>query len=219
LDCDTPHGPHDDPQTVCRSSAGFAQKSVFQDNVREPDIRDWHTYLRLRQSNENPTVLRLLLNAKGLFYTQDGINIWAPMNHEEQNNPDANPNDLSYVLCVSVGKSNIVLGGDASIKTWQGMYDFCQGKFPKANLLKAPHHGRKSGYHIESVKAMNPDITIVSVGELKAKDDASASYERFSNKGCYSTVDHGTIIARCFVDGDVWLLDSDYKKFAGSWDQ
>jgi len=55
---------------------------------------------------------------------------------------------------------------------------------------------------MESIKAMNPALTVVSVGELKAKDDASASYERFSRVGCYSTLDHGDIIARCYVDGE-----------------
>lgn len=181
------------------------------------DIRDWHTYLKLRQSND-PTVLRLTINAKGDFYTPDGISVWHPFNHGQQNNPDANPNDLSYILQITVGKCNVLLGGDAPIKAWESLYEDNKKALPKINLLKAPHHGRKSGYHMESVKAMNPDITIVSVGELKAKDDAYASYERFSNKGCYSTVDHGTILARCWADGDVRLYDSDGKKFAGSWD-
>ena len=64
---------------------------------------------------------------------------------------------------------------------------------------------------------MNPDITIVSVGELKQKDDASASYERFSNKGCYSTLDYGDIIARCWEDGEVRLFDRAGKKIVSSW--
>ena len=85
------------------------------------------------------------------------------------------------------------------------------------NLLKASHHGRKSGYHMESVKSINPDLTVVSVGELKAKEDATASYERYSNKGCYSTLDHGDIIARCFIDGEIRLFDRDWKKIASSW--
>jgi hypothetical protein len=54
---------------------------------------------------------------------------------------------------------------------------------------------------------MNPDVTILSVGELKGKDDAAASYERYSNKGCHSTVDHGDIIAKCWNDGEVWLRE------------
>src|SRR3989442_8082381 len=97
---------------------------------------------------------------------------------------------------------------------WKELYRRFNGKMPKIHLLKASHHGRKSGYHIESVKSMSPDLTVVSVGECKGKDDASASYERFSNKGCFSTVDHGNMIARCWENGVVRLYDQDIKQIA-----
>jgi hypothetical protein len=61
---------------------------------------------------------------------------------------------------------------------------------------------------------MAPDVIICSVGELHSKHDASASYERFSENGCYSTIDHGTIIATCCSDGDVWLADGDGQAIA-----
>jgi len=173
------------------------------------DVRDWRTYLHLRKSATNPKVLRLANGARADFYQQDGIHIWAPFDHAEKDNPDADTNALSYIICISIGQCNILLGGDATIKTWEALYEGNNGKLPKIHLLKASHHGRKSGYHVDSVKAMNPDLTVLSVGELKRKDDAEASYERFSNKGCFSTVDHGTILARCWVDGDVWLYDQD----------
>lgn len=176
------------------------------------DIRDWRAYQKLRMSTASPTVLRLTIGVRADFYQQDCIHIWAPFDHSEKENPDADPNGLSYILCISVGECNILLGGDATVETWKALYDRCNGKLPRIRLLKASHHGRKNGYHIDSVKSMNPDITVVSVGELKAKDDAAASYEKFSNKGCFSTVDHGNIIARCFVDGDVWLYDQDINR-------
>src|SRR5262249_31159805 len=164
------------------------------------DIKDWHTYLRLRKSPEMPTVLRLTHGATGDFWSGDRISIWAPLDRRDCQNPNANPNALSYILRIQVGKCDIVLGGDATTETWQELYNKYKGQLPKIHLLKASHHGRKSGYHLESVKALNPDVTVLSVGELKAKDDASASNERFSNKGCHSTVDHGDIIAKCWSD-------------------
>jgi len=178
------------------------------------DIRDWRAYQTLRKSGVNPTVLRLTNGVRGDFYRQDCIHIWAPFDHKEKDNPDADPNDLSYILCISVGQCNVLLGGDATVETWESLYKANNGNLPKIHLLKAPHHGRKSGYHIDSVKSMNPDITVVSVGELKGKDDAAASYERFSNKGCFSTVDQGNMIARCWEDGDVWLYDQDINRIA-----
>jgi hypothetical protein len=60
---------------------------------------------------------------------------------------------------------------------------------------------------------MNPDVTILSVGDLKAKDDADAQYEKYSNKGCHSTLEHGDIVARCWSDGDVWLRERDSQQW------
>ncbi len=181
------------------------------------DIEDWHTYQRLRKSTPNPTVLTLTAGAVGDYYTGDGIQIWAPFDHRHCLNPNADPNALSYVLFIQVGACNIVLGGDATVETWEEIYKQRRGQFPKVHLLKASHHGRKSGYHRESVKAMNPDVTILSVGELKAKDDAESSYEKFSTKDCYSTLDHGDIKATCYLDSEVFLYDRDGKFIARSW--
>lgn len=172
------------------------------------DIQDWHTYLRLRNSTTNPTVLRLTVGATGNFWNADGIFVWLPLDYRHAQEPNTNPNALSYVLLFKVGQCNIVIGGDATEEMWDELYRKYTD-FPKVHLLKASHHGRKSGYHRDVVKAMNPDVTILSVGELKAKDDAAASYERYSVKGCHSTVDHGDIIARCWSDGDVWLRERD----------
>ena len=149
-----------------------------------------------------PTVLRLRIGAKDRFYANDGISIWAPFDNSGANDPDADPNQFSYVIHIQFGQCSIVLGGDLPESHWAELHTLCNGKFPKVHLLKASHHGRKSGYHRQSVQAMSPDVTILSVGELKTKDDASSSsYERCSVDGCYSTVDHGNITALCWDDG------------------
>jgi beta-lactamase superfamily II metal-dependent hydrolase len=178
------------------------------------DIRDWQTYLKLRNSKDTPRVLRPIIGTRADFYQQDGIHIWAPFDYRHKDDTDADPNDLSYILCVSIGQCNVLLGGDAPIATWQELLPRCNGKLPKIHLLKASHHGRKSGYDRDAVKAMNPDYTILSVGELKGKHDASASYEQFSNVGCFSTVEHGNIIARCWENGSVDLYDQDIVQIA-----
>jgi hypothetical protein len=171
------------------------------------DINDWHTYQQLRRSTTNPTVLRPTYGVKNQYYTEDGISIWAPFDTEGQDDPDADPNSFSYVLHIQFGQCSIVLGGDLPAEKWAKLKNF-----PKVNLLKPSHHGRKSGYDRETVKAMAPDVSVVSVGELKAKDDASASYERFSTRGCYSTVDHGDIIATCWENGYVSLNTTEGKR-------
>jgi competence protein ComEC len=178
------------------------------------DIKDWYAYQWLRGGTAPAlTILNLVRGASNTFYAQDGIAIWAPADQRHSANPNAEPNALSYVLSLLVGKCCVVFGGDADIAVWEEMHDFCNGKFPKVHLLKASHHGRKSGYHMPSVRAMNPDVTILSVGELKTKDDANASYERYSNKGCHSTVEHGDIVARCWSSGVIWLRERDSKQW------
>jgi len=66
------------------------------------------------------------------------------------------------VLLFQVGKCNIVIGGDATEEMWEALYKKWGGFNMKIHLLKASHHGRKSGYYREIVKAMNPDVTILS---------------------------------------------------------
>jgi hypothetical protein len=195
----------------CIVKEDFAQRTGAVNH----DIRDWQTYLKLRtNTTDAPRVLRPVIGTRADFYQQDGIHIWAPFDHRHKDDTDADPNDLSYILCISIGQCNILLGGDAPIAVWQELLTRGNGKLPKIHLLKASHHGRKSGYDRDSVKAMNPDYTILSVGELKDKHDASASYEQFSNAGCFSTVEHGNIFARCWENGAVDLYDRDFVQIA-----
>jgi len=187
-----------------------------EDGFKSADVNfskdDWHAYQDIRKGNRNQTVLRPTTGTQNIYYADDGIRIFAPFDHSYANDSNADPNALSYVLLIQVEQCNILLGGDATVETWDQLYKAFNGNMPKIHLLKASHHGRKSGYHREAVKSMNPDLTILSVGELKAKDDAEASYERYSNVGCYSTLDHGDLVATCWYDGDIWLRDSNGKE-------
>lgn len=179
------------------------------------EIRDWYTYLMLRKRAEKLRVLHLTNGARADFYAADGISIWAPFDHSQEQNAECNPNDLSYLLHIRFGQCRIVLGGDAPKETWEALHNGNKARgwaFPKVNLLKASHHGRNSGYYMPAVRQMSPDLTIMSVGDLKAKDDATASYEQYSR--CFSTLQEGNILARCFVDGDVWLYDQNVKRIA-----
>ena len=173
------------------------------------DERDWDRYEEFRSGRfSDCKLLKLQQGSSGKFYTDDGISIWAPFENTKSADPDADPNYFSYVLQIQHGECSIVLGGDLSTELWDKLVEQQDDALPKVHLLKASHHGRKSGYSLNAVKAMAPDVTICSVGELHHKHDASASYERFSTNGCYSTIDHGTIVASCWLDGDVWLADS-----------
>lgn len=186
------------------------------------DMRDWDTYQKLRRSTDGPKALFYKKGDTNQYYTDDGIRIWAPANNHPNNGSSSDLNALSYVLRIQFGACRILLGGDAPMSVWEKFYEEFSSKadfgyeYPKVNLLKAPHHGRKSAYHWQSVRSMNPDVSIVSVGECKAKDDASASYEKYSTVGCFSTREHGSLTAQCWEDGDIWLYNQDGDRIVSS---
>lgn len=169
---------------------------------------DWLQYkiLRLGGDKENQvTVLKLRRGAKNQYYSEDGIKILAPTYElEKQAKDEDNYNISSYVLLIEYGACKIILGGDAEEPVWKDIYHKFPDEFLKVNLLKASHHGRKSGYYQPAVKAMSPQYTVISVGK-KTETDASDLYGQYSK--VFSTRYHGTITAKCWLDGDIWLYD------------
>ncbi len=83
----------------------------------------------------------------------------------------------SMVLKISYKGKAIVLGGDATAEeTWPTISPITD--MQGISVLKASHHGRRSGFYAPAVKEMAPWLTITSVGE-KAHD-ATESYRRYS---------------------------------------
>ncbi len=175
------------------------------DHAYEPDLQNdsdtatWEEYQRLRKSSDDPRVLRKTRGAEGPYWNQeedgrpggDGIDILAPT-AELAAAADAggNPNNHSYVLRISYAGKSIVLGGDAESAVWEDVYGVYDWRL-KCDILKASHHGRDSGYHQPSVKAMSPTYTVVSVGK-KPETDASNKYRQYS-ENVWSTRWKGTI--------------------------
>lgn len=165
----------------------------------DADTSSWDAYQRLRVSNQSPNVLRNLRDGTGHYWNQeedgrpggDGIDILAPT-AELAAAADAggNPNNHSYVLRISYAGKSIVLGGDAESAVWEDVYGVYDWRL-KCDILKASHHGRDSGYHQPSVKAMSPTYTVVSVGK-KPETDASNKYRQYS-ENVWSTRWKGTI--------------------------
>lgn len=143
------------------------------------DKRDWETYKRLRDGNGSSKSLLNTRGVEGDYWTIDGVEIWSPSNtlislaSEKQK-----PNILSLVLKISYKGRSIVLGGDATAdETWPDIEKYVY--LPKIDVLKASHHGRKSGYYGPTIKKLSPWLTITSVTE-KAHD-ATQNYRRYSD--------------------------------------
>ena len=142
------------------------------------DKRDWDTYKKLREGNDGAKSLQHHQGARGNFWTEDGVEIWAPTPKLEKLTVEREEsNILSMVLKISYAGRYIVLGGDATAdETWPEIDKTL--KLGKIDVLKASHHGRKSGYYGPAVKKLAPWLTITSVGE--AAHDATNNYRRYS---------------------------------------
>lgn len=166
------------------------------------DYKDWEAYQKYRACTVNPKRISPLRNSDEEYWNQDGIYILSPNNdlvkiaHETEEK-----NHLSYVLLIKYGKVKVYLCGDAtSDQVIPAMLEHYGEQFFKKNaeevvILKAPHHGRDSGFHDDFVKLLDPDAIIVSVGK-KPTTDASNKYRKYCDK-VWSTRWKGNISMAC----------------------
>jgi competence protein ComEC len=172
----------------------------------EADVAEWAEYRRLRSSASNPQVHHKYRDAVGSYWNQDdsggngdGIYVLAPTPELQiEASKKGDPNAHSYVLLVRFAGIKVILGGDATEAVWQSIYER-YGKELKCDVLKASHHGRDSGFHLEAVKVMAPQYTIVSVGK-KPETDASNRYRDYS-QNVWSTRWRGNIVLTIAPDG------------------
>lgn len=110
-----------------------------------------------------------------------GINIlWPDVNNErykkalENAAAGATPNNISCIIKYSLeGGVTAIWMGDLEKDFMEEIVD--EVSLPRANLLFAPHHGRKSGKIPQKwIDAMDPDIIIM--GEANSNDSDYASY-------------------------------------------
>lgn len=170
------------------------------------DFKDWEAYQELRKSTVSPKKINPLRNHSRDFWNQDGVYILAPDENLIKIAHDTdNKNHLSYVLLIVYGKTKIYLCGDATNdQTIPDMIKhYGEDAFKKQDgelvILKAPHHGRDSGFHNDFVKAIKPDVVICSVGK-KPATDASNKYRNHS-ENVWSTRWKGNISLTCDSDG------------------
>lgn len=185
------------------SEHNFEKSEQDFENQNKYDKRDWDTYQELRDASlSEPKTLFLERHANGQYYTDDGIYLLASTKQLKKLAYDkGEPNHLSYVLMLVHGNCKIILGGDATPEVWEDILNEFGTDNLKADILKASHHGRESGYHQEAVKAISPRLTIVSVGK-KPDTDASNQYRQYSSN-VWSTRWKGNIILECYEDGRI----------------
>ncbi|MDQ6891110.1 MAG: hypothetical protein M3167_00310 [Acidobacteriota bacterium] len=141
------------------------------------DPRDWETYKQLRAGNGLTSIQQHQGNT-GHFWSDDGVELWAPTPAlETLAEQRQEPNILSMILKITYKGRSLLLGGDATAdETWPAIYPKIDMK--GISVLKASHHGRKTGYHQPSVAEMSPWLTITSVGRVE--HDATDRYRQYS---------------------------------------
>lgn len=181
------------------------------------DWNDWLVYSRMRkglvQDDDTHRVLHNLCGATGDYWTEDGIKVYGPTEDLVADcNQTEDWNNLSFVLAVEFGGRRLILPADAEKPAWDSVEAEISKKKLSCDILKASHHGRESGYSKSAVDVMDPSIVICSVGK-KPDTDASDKY-RSHGAEVFSTRYQGTIVARIWADGEVWVTNHKGEQIA-----
>ncbi|MCM3381223.1 hypothetical protein CHH77_16755 [Shouchella clausii] len=186
------------------------EKEVKESEVSSRfDYRDWETYQELRESNEDPKVLKILKGEQRDFFNEDSISILSPTKEIiKKANENGKWNLLSYILLIEYAGHKVILGGDADAEVWDELAESDEDLLNNVSILKASHHGRESGYSQKAVSIMNPDWTICSVGKKPAQD-SSNKYRHYTNKKVLSTRFRGNIVAEISSNGDLRMYCED----------
>jgi len=182
----------------------------------DSEYADWQLYQQLRDGTlpNAPKLLNLLRGDVNHYWVDDDIEILSPTTSLVADCDKADVyNDASYVIRVRHGQSSVLLPGDVEAKGWNDMID--AGLDLSADVLVASHHGRKSGYSEEAMRAISPTVVIISTDKLDPAHDAEDDYRKWTAE-VYSTRKDGTLWARMYDDGgfDIWSQQGKLAGFA-----
>ncbi|ERI07213.1 ComEC/Rec2 family competence protein [Aneurinibacillus aneurinilyticus] len=106
-------------------------------------------------------------------------------------------NDWSIVLKVTYGKQKFLFTGDAAKKAENDM--LASGQDLSANVYKAGHHGSKTSSSTKFLKAVRPEIVVISVGANNKYHHPNIEtlqhIHQVGVKKIYRTDDRGTVTA------------------------
>lgn len=183
-----------------------ANERVCRTFMSDADRTDWLFYQSLRAGKvDGVTVMRPNRGSSARMYDHgadgDCIDILAPTSELLGWANEAEKwNDLSLVLRLTYGGRSIILPGDAERWTWDDLVAVYGGRL-RSTVLKASHHGRQSGFRLEAVKLISPQVTIASVGR-KPDTDAHSHYKRQCTS-VWSTRHYGNIGLTISPDGEM----------------
>jgi len=93
-----------------------------------------------------------------------------------------NANDGSVAMRVIFGKTELMLSGDLGISVEDSM--IASGEVLQADIFKAAHHGSAGSNSWEFLRAVGPELVVISVGLNNSyHHPAPAALQRFSGVG------------------------------------
>lgn len=138
---------------------------------------DWDFYKHLRDSgsDSNPKRLTIFSGDDGIHRRRDwdgnppgdAFFTLAPTPElvEQANASSGDYHDASYVIMYWGAAGKIILSGDSHDATWEHIIDEHEDLVKDADLLIAPHHGRKSGRSYNFLNVVNPKMTFFGNAE------------------------------------------------------
>jgi beta-lactamase superfamily II metal-dependent hydrolase len=159
-------------------SVGEVWESNYERRRGDPYVEydEWQGYQKLLQylgaKRYNPTrsteAFDVVGGARFQFYNpREDIN----------DDPTRHIHDASLVFTVRKSNDSITFAGDASDAALKDLTDYFDLK--RKHILHASHHGSIEGAHLEFIKKMNPNYTIIS-----------------TKAGVHSNVPHPTALSR-----------------------
>lgn len=77
---------------------------------------------------------------------------------------EKNLNNISIVMKVSYGQTDLLLTGDTEEEAEESLLECCRAELA-SEVLKAGHHGSSTSSSQEFLGAVSPDLAVISVGE------------------------------------------------------
>lgn len=178
------------------------KRDFEEDWPDEYDKEDWTRYKSIRNDDTNHSTVTPTQGSQANYWEQDNIQILHPssdfvdvLNDVNEGRSTQKYNNISFVLKINHGNQAILLPGDIEEVAWDAIIDrYGTEILNDVTILKASHHGRKSGFHQEAVEAMDPDHVILSVGK-KPDTDAHQLYRDVCSPDTkiWSTRQYGTV--------------------------
>lgn len=205
-------------------------------NIDNADYK-YYMGLRNRLKNKNKLNLRVPEPSNSLFESIGGADIYCLCDAQEYvaredgvlyESADKNQHTNCMVLLIHYAQRKILLTGDSDWKAWKEdiipNFKDCSVNYENTDILIASHHGSKTFFtredtiniekypdttYIESIKLINPKITLISCAEYEYKGyhlpnkEAKKLYEEYtSNAQVYTTNEFGTFFGRIDSEGN-----------------